>query len=606
MLLHFWKTGVLFAFCSSVILAEEMCGVSEEKDLTSLVQFQQTVRRSIGHSDRISDEKDFGKDAAEIAEAKMLYKKILIDRNMATQVFEEVKAWAHGKIAEGKADLEEVKKLEETISKAIEEREETAKGRWKGALSYMTGFEASTKAATASKSKSVPSHEADLFKAVTKSEKYAQAVLLEKLKTDADSLIKKHIAIRKKFEEKATSDAANYTVAYKQALEQAAVAHRKVSELEANSETQAEEDVIMKNAQSSSQKGHAKASAKEHAKGDAKASAKGDARGDAKGDAKAHAKGDAKAHAIGKAKEDAKGGAKGHGKEDAKEDAKGVAQVGAKGHAKGHATGHKSFIQFAVRAAPEEQLSLDLDLDDIIEAADALKRRGLGDNHTHLGPEYLVLRSAIETSLKAEPNNTMEDVAKIADGTRVLLYGNISEYAVRLAAAKMGYKQALIETAMSANELKWYKDWGQDKITNGNTTLEKVEVVERAKAESVQLKLNQAKASWESMSAKMLTLSHAKDGEELKAAAEKKAEQSMNGQLAKQVQQAIEKKVLAMSAAAHAYQKNETKGDHATEKGYASDKTAADFKALVAKVDAELASQEKTIVKKLTQSKKKL
>lgn len=203
-----------------------------------------------------------------------------------------------------------------------------------------------------------------------------------------------------------------------------------------------------------------------------------------------------------------------------------------------------------------------------------------------------------ELSVKSNNSNVasvLEDVGDLADRTRMTLYGGLSERAVQLAAAKMIYKKQLFMEKVAAEDSASAKKHAKSKIQEGKTSLKTVANNKRVAAKATAKKVNDARAQWEALVPEMKELASAKDADKQKTDAEDKAEDALTKTLEKE-----EKAVFVARVSKRSIKEIQSgQEDGTTDKDGADSRADAEWKAMEAKVNAEMESQEKIIEKKI-------
>lgn len=186
----------------------------------------------------------------------------------------------------------------------------------------------------------------------------------------------------------------------------------------------------------------------------------------------------------------------------------------------------------------------------------------------------------------------LEAVGDIADRTRMSLYGEVSERAVRLASAKMVYKKTLFMHKLAAKELSKAKATAKAMIHEGKKSLKRVAKNRRETAVEAERKVNEAKAQWEALAAKVNELASSEDGQKLEIAAEKKAEHSLKVTLEKEQKADMKARIAKRSKAEKAAGQKDQMSDTDALK-----QANLEWTGIAKKVDADVSKLEKLIAK---------
>lgn len=225
------------------------------------------------------------------------------------------------------------------------------------------------------------------------------------------------------------------------------------------------------------------------------------------------------------------------------------------------------------------------------------RRGGSSALQLEIGTQSSISEQAIE--LQSELSKALEALGSFADRTRMSLYGETSECAVRLASAKMMYKRELVVQRVTAKNIASVRGWAMTEIENGKASLQRAEKRRRASAKVTEKKVNEARAKWEAVAGNTLQLlEKADDAKQLKIEAEKKAEQTLRRQLSEEKGAEIQQRITRRSKAEQAAIMDGKARSHFT--GHdARDRAESEMTALLIKVEEETATQEKLIEKDL-------
>jgi len=237
----------------------------------------------------------------------------------------------------------------------------------------------------------------------------------------------------------------------------------------------------------------------------------------------------------------------------------------------------------------------------VVQELDQSSKKSLLEVEAHVAShnEKNVLTEASTEAAEeqsAEPRShvaiVLEAVGDIADRTRMSLYGQVSERAVRLASAKMVYKKTLFMQKLAAKELAMAKAEAKATIHEGKKSLKRVAKNRRAAAVEAERKVNEAKAQWEALAAKVNELASSEDGEKLEIDAEKKAEHSLTVTLEKEQKADIKARIAKRSKAEVAARRDDNVSDTVSLK-----QANLGWSGIEKKVDADVSKLEELIAK---------